>query len=78
MPECLEANKEKHENQIFYVSNETEQGQYVKMFKDAGLDAVILKHSIDQPFITHLEQKNENVHFLSIDYYIFIFIIRQV
>ena len=67
MPECLEANKEKHENQIFYVSNETEQGQYVKMFKDAGLDAVILKHSIDQPFITHLEQKNENVHFLSID-----------
>lgn len=67
LPECLEENKEKHENTVFYVKDETEQGQYIRMFKDAGMDAVILKHSIDQPFITHLEQKNENVKFLSID-----------
>ncbi len=67
MPECLEENKEKHENTIFYVTDETEQGQYIKMFRDAGTDAVILKHGIDRPFISHLEQKNENVHFLSID-----------
>lgn len=67
LPECLEGNKEKHENIVFYVKDETEQGQYIKMFKDEGMDAVILKHSIDQPFITHLEQKNENVKFLSID-----------
>lgn len=67
LPECLEENKEKHENTVFYVKDETEQGQYIKMFKDEGMDAVILKHSIDQPFITHLEQKNENVKFLSID-----------
>lgn len=67
LPECLEENKEKHENTVFYVKDEIEQGQYIRMFKDAGMDAVILKHSIDQPFITHLEQKNENVKFLSID-----------
>lgn len=67
LPECLEENKEKHENKVFYVTDEVKQGQYIKMFKDAGIDAVILKHSIDQPFITHLEQKNENVKFLSID-----------
>lgn len=67
LPECLEENKEKHENKVFYVTDEIKQGQYIKMFKDAGIDAVILKHSIDQPFITHLEQKNENVKFLSID-----------
>lgn len=67
LTECLEENKEKHENKVFYVTDEIKQGQYIKMFKDAGIDAVILKHSIDQPFITHLEQKNENVKFLSID-----------
>ena len=37
------------------------------MFKDEGMDAVILKHNIDNPFITHLEQKNENVKFFRID-----------
>lgn len=67
LPECLEENKENHENTIFYVADEVKQGQYIKMFKDQGLDAVILKHSIDQPFINHLEQKNENLKFLSID-----------
>ena len=67
LPECLEANKEHHENTVFYVKDEVEQGQYIKMFKDAGIDAVILKNGIDQPFINHLESKNENVKFLSID-----------
>lgn len=67
LPECLEENKEKHENTVFYVKDEIEQCQYIKMFKDQGMDAVILKHNIDQPFITHLEQKNENLKFLSID-----------
>ena len=67
LPECLEENKEKHENTVFYVTDEIAQGQYIKMFKSEGIDAVILKHNIDQPFVTHLEQKNENVKFLRID-----------
>ena len=37
------------------------------MFKEAGIDAVILDHAIDSPFISHVEQKNEGVHFLRID-----------
>lgn len=67
LSDCLEENKEKHENQIFYVTNEKEQSQYVHMFKEEGLDAVILTHNIDNPFIGHLEQKNEGVKFLRID-----------
>ncbi len=67
LPECLEENKEKHENTVFYVTDEIAQGQYIKMFKEEGMDAVILKHNIDQPFITHLEQKNEGVKFQRID-----------
>ena len=67
MPEYLEANKEKNENKVFYVTDEIGQGQYIKMFKDENMDAVILKHNIDNPFITHLEQKNEKVKFLRID-----------
>ncbi|NLL92699.1 MAG: molecular chaperone HtpG [Clostridiales bacterium] len=67
LPECLEENKEKHENTVFYITDEVTQGQYIKMFKDQGMDAVILKHNIDQPFLTHLEQKNEGVKFQRID-----------
>jgi len=68
LKDCLEANKEKnHENQVFYVTDEKEQSQYINMFKEAGLDAVILPHPIDSPFITHLEQKNDKVKFLRID-----------
>ena len=67
LPEYLEANKEKNENKVFYVTDEIGQGQYIKMFKDENMDAVILKHNIDNPFITHLEQKNEKVKFLRID-----------
>lgn len=67
LKDCLDENKEKHENKIFYVTDEKEQSQYINMFKQEGLDAVILKHNIDNPFIGHLEQKNEGVKFLRID-----------
>ena len=52
---------------IFYVTDEIQQSQYINMFKAEGMDAVILKHNIDAPFITHLEQRNENVSFQRID-----------
>ncbi len=63
----LEACKDKHENKVFYVTNENEQGQYINMFKKEGLNALLLLHNIDSPFITSLEQKNEGVHFMRID-----------
>ena len=65
--DCLEENKEKHENTIFYVTNEKEQSQYINLFKAEGIDAVILPHNIDNPFISRMEQKHEGVKFLRID-----------
>ena len=67
LQECLDENKEHHENTVFYVTDETEQSQYINMFKEEGIDAVILTHNIDQPFVTHLEGKNENLKFQRID-----------
>ena len=67
LSDCLEENKEKHENSIFYISDEKEQSQYINMFKEAGLDAVYLTHNIDSPFVGYLEQKNENIKFLCIN-----------
>ena len=52
---------------IFYVTDDIQQGQYIKMFKEQGLDAFYLSHNIDQPFISHLEQKNEKIKFQRID-----------
>ena len=52
---------------VYYVTDEQQQSQYINMFKENGMDAVILTHNIDQPFISQLEQKNEDVKFLRID-----------
>ena len=65
--DCLEENKEKHENTIFYVTDEKEQSQYINLFKSEGIDAVLLPHNIDNPFISKVEQKHEGVKFLRID-----------
>ncbi len=67
LDECLEENKEAHKNTVFYVTDEKEQAQYIKMFKENGLDAVILNHNIDSPFITQMEQKQEGLKFMRID-----------
>lgn len=63
----LENSKEKHENKVFYVSNEEQQSQYIKLFKDYGLDAVILDSTIENHFISMIEFKNQGVHFNRID-----------
>ena len=62
-----EAEEEKKEKIVYYVTDEQQQSQYINMFKAAGMDAVILTHNIDQPFISQLESKNEGVKFLRID-----------
>ncbi len=65
--EYLDANKEKTNGNVYYVTNEKQQSQYINMFKEEGIDAVILTHNIDQPFITQLEQGDDKVHFVRID-----------
>lgn len=59
--------KETPKTNIFYVTDEQQQSQYINMFKEQGQDAVILTHNIDSAFITYLEQKHDNVKFQRID-----------
>ena len=66
--ESAEASEdEKKEKVIYYVTDEKQQSQYIEMFKKAKMDAVILNHNIDQPFISQLEAKNEGIKFMRID-----------
>ena len=67
LPEYLERNHDKHENQVFYVTDKLQQAQYIKMFKDHDMEAVILEHSIDSAFISHIESKETDVKFARID-----------
>ena len=79
LKECIEKNNPEAEvvdtekaeepsvTTIYYVTNEQQQSQYINMFKAEGMDAVILQHNIDSPFITQLEQRNQNVKFQRID-----------
>ena len=59
--------EDKKEKVIYYVTDEKQQSQYINMFKAAKMDAVILTHNIDQPFISQLEAKNEGIKFQRID-----------
>ena len=59
--------EEPEKSTVFYVTDEVQQAQYIAMFRKTGKDAVILKHNIDQPFITQLEQRNEKLKFARID-----------
>ncbi|MGG7058493.1 molecular chaperone HtpG [Clostridium tertium] len=67
LKEYLEENKEKHENKVFYVTDEKQQSQYIKMFKEANLDALVLDCSLDNHFISFLESKEAGVTFARID-----------
>ena len=62
-----EGAEEKKPTTIFYVTDEIQQSQYINMFRGEGKNAVILRHSIDNAFITHVERANEMVHFQRID-----------
>ena len=59
--------EEKKDKVIYYVTDEQQQSQYINMFRAAKMDAVILTHNIDQPFISQLEAKNEGIKFQRID-----------
>ena len=61
------AEDEKAEKVIYYVTDMVQQSQYVNMFRKAKMDAVVLTHHIDQPFISQLEAKNEGIKFQRID-----------
>ena len=62
-----EVSKEKHENKVFYISDEKQQSQYIKLFKDYGLNAIVLDSSIDNHFISFMEYKEAGTSFNRID-----------
>ena len=62
-----QADAEKPKNIIYYVTDEIQQSQYINMFRENGMDAVILKHNIDTAFISHMEQLHDSVRFQRID-----------
>ena len=61
--------EKKPQTTIYYVTDEIQQSQYINMFREQGMNAVILKHNIDSAFITHIEREKEkeNIHFQRID-----------
>ena len=59
--------KEPEKQKVYYVTDEKQQSQYIKMFKDEGMNAVLLTHNIDNPFISQLEADNEKIAFLRVD-----------
>lgn len=59
--------KEPEKTTIYYVTDESQQGQYIRMFRENGMDAVILHHNIDSPYLQHIEQKREDLKFERID-----------
>ena len=61
------AEEEKKDRTIYYVTNVEQQSQYVRMFRENGMQAFVLSSNIDQPFISQLEAKNEGIHFARID-----------
>ena len=65
--ENAEEAKEIEKKTVYYVTDVVQQGQYINMFKEEGMNAVILNHNIDTSFITQLEQRNEHYQFMRID-----------
>ena len=59
--------KEKIRKTIYYVTDPVQQSQYINMFREQGMNAVVMTHNIDQPFINQLESKNEDIRFMRID-----------
>jgi len=67
LEDCLKENEARFPNRIFYVTDEKQQRSYIDLFKSQNIDAVILPHAIDMPFIQSLEAKNKDLKFLRID-----------
>ena len=59
--------KEEDKTVIYYVTDEQQQSQYINMFREEKLDAVLLTHNIDSAFISQLEQRNQGIKFQRID-----------
>ena len=67
LQECIDENKEKHPNKIYYYTDEKAQSQYINLFKTGGIDAVCMDQTIDSPYISFLENKTKDLKFVRLD-----------
>ena len=65
LKEYLERNKEKHENRVFYATDEVSQATYIELFKGQGLEVLYMDSFIDTHFIPSLERDYSDVKFLA-------------
>ena len=52
---------------VYYVTDLQQQSQYINMFREQEMNAVVLLHNIDQPFVSSLEAGDDAVKFQRID-----------
>lgn len=62
-----EGSEEKEKDIVYYVTDPKQQSQYINIFREQGINAFVLTHNIDQPYVQMLEQKEESVRFQRID-----------
>ncbi|WP_101773285.1 molecular chaperone HtpG [Peptostreptococcus faecalis] len=61
LDEYLKESEDTNKNTVYYVTDEQQQAQYIKQFKDNGLDAVIMNNALDTPFMGLIEYKEGNL-----------------
>ncbi|MGI0494613.1 molecular chaperone HtpG [Alkalinema pantanalense CENA528] len=67
LKDYLERNKEKHENRVFYCTDEVTQATYVNLYKSRGIEVLFLDSFIDSHFATFLEREYSEVKFSRVD-----------
>lgn len=67
LKEYLERNKERHENRVYYCTDEASQATYVELHKNQGLEVLYLDSFIDSHFISFLEREHSEVKFSRVD-----------
>ncbi len=67
LKDYIERNAEKHKDKVFYVTDEKQQAQYIRMFTEHDMEAVILNTMIDNHFMQFLEMKENTIKFSRID-----------
>ncbi|MBW4615695.1 MAG: molecular chaperone HtpG [Desmonostoc vinosum HA7617-LM4] len=67
LKEYLERNKERHENRVFYSTDEATQATYIELHKNQGLEVLFMDSFIDTHFINFLEREYQDVKFTRVD-----------
>ena len=67
LKDYLERNKEKHENRVFYATDEPAQATYIELFKSQGLEVLFMDSFIDTHFVSFLEREYSDVNFSRVD-----------